>query len=71
MRRGKLTGVPGNLAPPKYGPPPGAIFSRKFGPPFGNLAPPLQTWMLNNFVRVQCFVNVSILCQCINSTHVR
>ena len=42
-------GVPGNLAPPKYGPPgpnflgnmppPGAIFPRKFGPPFGNLAP--------------------------------
>ena len=42
-------GVPGNLAPPNFGPPgpnflgnlasPGAIFPRKFGPPFGNLAP--------------------------------
>ena len=42
--------APGNLAPPKYGPPgpnflgnmpppPRAIFPRKFGPPFGNLAP--------------------------------
>ena len=48
-REHKVSGVPGNLAPPKYGPPgpnflgnmapPGAIFPRKFGPRFGNLAP--------------------------------
>ena len=50
--------VPGNLAPPKYGPP-----FRKFGPP-------LQTWMLNNFVCVQCIVNVSILWLIYYSTHV-
>ena len=55
--------------PPKYGPPrakyprkydpPGAIFPRKFGPPFRKFGPPLQTRMLNYFVR-------AMHCKCIN-----
>ena len=55
-----LAGVPGNLAPPKYGPP-GPNFLGNMAPPFRKFGPPLQTWMLNNFVRVQYIVNVSIL----------
>ena len=62
-------GVPGNLAPPKYGPPgpnflgnmapPGAIFPRKFGPPFGNLAPLYKHGVKQFCVR-------AMHCKCIN-----
>ena len=44
-----LTGVTGNLPPPRKFGPPGAIFPRKFGPHFGNLAPftNMHAWFLN------------------------
>ena len=62
------TGVPGNLGPPKYGPP-GPNFLGNMAPPgaiLGNLAPLSEIWPPFTNMDVKQFCARAMLCKCIN-----